>query len=628
MLRKRTDSASARSFKRIAQLTLVGIALAGLAACGGGGGGSSTPAKDPTPAPDPASTPTPPEIPITPAPTDVPPPTEAELAAATVLTAGETVDGTLESADDVKYYRLEIAETSVVELTIDAEAGTEIALLDSSGRVVLAQAITASEATLRHTVVKDVYLVRALAKKINESRAFRFVNKVTKISKYAGTVINIITLNPKYDIPLGRLGEINIDLRGIFDSSQPLKFSIGGEFGIEPLGTLSGRIVRDQLRLSPTSDAVPTTLRLIVKATPADVDNIPGASVPIEVTLSGIMVEPRYRTGVIEFLDPGETYTSPNLGDYFLYPEGAQIAFNLTETRRLPSESNWTRRITDSRLVVSTTSVRNGDLLGITVTATDPRGRTADLLVTVTVQYSPTVKSEYESGVVGMVAPGETYTSENLGDYFDYPEGAQINFTLRAGRPEPNREGWTHGIENGRLVISSASNMDPGDHIPLVVYARVDPAGPENAELSFVVMVEEELTPPPPAEEPFEPFVCALPDTGEEWCNRYWTTGTIGGLTRSIVDTWIANGEIRLDFVTLKTLYEEANRVHDTMSTLQCGNFLAPQMASIDELARRCGSLQCEATGRRGDSFMERVCDLGHVPPGSSGWRIPGIIGE
>ena len=485
MLRERTESASPHAFKRIAQLALLGIALAGLTCCGGGG--SSTPKKS-----DPAETPTPtpPEIPITPTSTDQPAPTEAELAAATVITAGETVTGTLESADDVKYYRLDVAEASVVELTIDAEAGTEIALLDDSGRVVLAHAVTASESTLRHTVVKGVYYVRARAKKINESRFFRLVNKVTKISKYAGTVINILQLKPKVDIPLGPLGEINIDLRGIFDSSQPLKYSIGGEFGIGPLGTLSGRIVRDQLRLSPTSDAVPTTLRLIVKATPADVDNIPGASVPIEVTLSGIMVKPDYREdrgGVIEFIDPREAYTSQDLGGYFLYPEGAQIRFNLTETRRLPSESNWTRRITDGRLAVSTTSVRNGDLIGITVTATDPLGRTADLLVTVTVQYSPTVKNEYKSGIRGIVAPGETYTSENLGDYFLYPEGAQINFTVKAGRPEPNRTGWTHGIENGRLVVSGASDLDPGDYIPLVVYARLDPAGPESAELNFVV---------------------------------------------------------------------------------------------------------------------------------------------
>ena len=60
----------AHSFKRFAQIAVVGFAMAGLTACGGGG--SSTPAgttpSTPTPTP---TTPTPPtsEIPITPPPT-------------------------------------------------------------------------------------------------------------------------------------------------------------------------------------------------------------------------------------------------------------------------------------------------------------------------------------------------------------------------------------------------------------------------------------------------------------------------------------------------------------------------------------------------------------------------------
>ena len=60
MLREWTDSAFARAFKRFAQLAVVGIALAGLTACGGGGSESSTPS---TPTPTPTPTPT---IPVTP----------------------------------------------------------------------------------------------------------------------------------------------------------------------------------------------------------------------------------------------------------------------------------------------------------------------------------------------------------------------------------------------------------------------------------------------------------------------------------------------------------------------------------------------------------------------------------
>ena len=68
MLREqRTGSALAHSFKRFAQCAVVGLALAGLAACGGGGG-SSTPAATAPTTPTTPTPSTPPEIPVTPAP--------------------------------------------------------------------------------------------------------------------------------------------------------------------------------------------------------------------------------------------------------------------------------------------------------------------------------------------------------------------------------------------------------------------------------------------------------------------------------------------------------------------------------------------------------------------------------
>ena len=313
MLCEMTRSALAYSFKRFAQGAVVGFALTGLAACGGGG--SSTPAKT-------IPTPTPPKISIRPAPTDLPAPAEAELEAATVISAGETVTGTLESADDVKYYRLEVAETSVVELTIDAEAGTEIALLDSSGRVVLVHAVTASKATLRHMLEKGSYYVRAAAKKINESKTFRLLSKVTKASKYVGTVINILRGIPKVDIPLGVAGEINIDLRGVFDGQPPITYRIGGQVGI-----LSAHIEQESIRLSPTSDAVPGSLKLTVTATRPEVDNIPGASVSFTANLveppnQAPRPKPEYADGdVLKLLTPGQLFSA----QVFEYMEDEQV---------------------------------------------------------------------------------------------------------------------------------------------------------------------------------------------------------------------------------------------------------------------------------------------------------------
>ena len=146
MLRERKDPAFARAFKRIAQLALVGIALAGLTACGGGGGGSSTAAKAPTPASDPTptptpdptptptptppvTTPTPPEIPITPAPTDHP----DTLEAAADITAGQTVEGSIDSPEDVDFFKLQLTGPSTVTFWTTGEADVAIALKDGEG---------------------------------------------------------------------------------------------------------------------------------------------------------------------------------------------------------------------------------------------------------------------------------------------------------------------------------------------------------------------------------------------------------------------------------------------------------------------------------------------------------------
>ena len=151
MLREMTSSAFAHAFKRFARCAVVVLALAGLAACGGGGG-SSTPAEtapttpipdpDPTPTPDPAPTPTPdpdptptpstpPEIPITPAP--APEDHPDTLAAAVVIAAGATVEGSIDSPDDVDFFKVELTGPSTVTFWTTGEADTAIALFDGDG---------------------------------------------------------------------------------------------------------------------------------------------------------------------------------------------------------------------------------------------------------------------------------------------------------------------------------------------------------------------------------------------------------------------------------------------------------------------------------------------------------------
>ena len=123
LLREWTDPAFARSFKRFAQLAVAGLALAGLAACGGGG--SSTPAAT---AP---TTPTPtPEIPITPAPATDHPNT---LEAAVVIAAGATVEGSIDSPDDMDFFKVQLTDPGTVTFWTTGEADTVITLLDGDG---------------------------------------------------------------------------------------------------------------------------------------------------------------------------------------------------------------------------------------------------------------------------------------------------------------------------------------------------------------------------------------------------------------------------------------------------------------------------------------------------------------
>ena len=115
LLREMTSSALAHSFKRFAQYAVVGFALAGLAACGGGG--SSTPAET-----------TPREMTIT--------PSGDTIAEAIDITGMETVEGELDSADDVDYYEIRVDEPSEVTLWVD-NADVEFQVLDSEGNVLV-----------------------------------------------------------------------------------------------------------------------------------------------------------------------------------------------------------------------------------------------------------------------------------------------------------------------------------------------------------------------------------------------------------------------------------------------------------------------------------------------------------
>ena len=127
--REMTSSALAHSFKRFAQGAVAGLALAGLAACGGGGGSSTPAATTPTTPTTPTPS-TPPEIPVTPAPATDHPNT---LAAAVVVAAGATVEGSIDSSDDVDFFKVQLTDPGTVTFWTTGEADTVITLLDGDG---------------------------------------------------------------------------------------------------------------------------------------------------------------------------------------------------------------------------------------------------------------------------------------------------------------------------------------------------------------------------------------------------------------------------------------------------------------------------------------------------------------
>ena len=334
MLRERTDPAFARAFKRIAQLALLGIALAGLTSCGGGG--SSTP-KTATPAETP--TPTPPEIRITPTPTDLPPPTEAELAAATIITPGETITGTLESADDVKYYRLEVVEDSSFEFTLDAEAGFEVAILDGIGNV-LTTAKTASEAKASISAKKGHVYTR-VTRDTSLGRGFNSYELKAKLLDDVGSLLPVRFKKglPRITIPLPN-GSVTIDLTPLAHT-PPL-----GEPDVIAKFSLSmGNFKVEGQTLKPTiSYAGAPVSREIFRgtATLCVQDACAQELAEILVQTIGVTVKEDYRPETGELLrgyDEVRTSGTPvsaslawgsrPLNEYFDYPTDAVVSFAL-----------------------------------------------------------------------------------------------------------------------------------------------------------------------------------------------------------------------------------------------------------------------------------------------------------
>ena len=520
MLRERTDSASPRSFKRIARLAMVGIALAGLTGCGGGGGGgSSTAAKAPTP--------TPPEIPITPTPGG------GSIEEATDITGKETIEAQLDSADDVDYFLIRVDEPTEVTLWMDsADVGFQV--LDSEGNVLVRslqnsgggsssglvaasaatpQAIPALGCALPGANVVCVRLMLTIGSYFVRAAARRAIQRGTKyvLRQVARTGVRFIRTLQRFvlkNLEVGKPEDINLDAYFSSEGDARLMYStplVSLNVGPYKLGV---NITGSTLRLSPESSSecrgraesktVKIELGVSARIPPAEelpkevresLESISHVSF-VERTL--VDNGPRLRPA-----SPGlsltvkEGHTVPIAlhdhigGDTLTFAMGGSVPTGL-EVR--PTDANWW------------VTAQEGAMGGtITVAATDENNvcRTFPLEIMVLPATSLTVKPDYREGVSGTVAPGETYTSQHLGNYVIVaPAGEQLRFA----REETRRtgEGWTHRVEDGRLVVSSASDMTSGDDINITV-SVTNADGNDGVELFFeVAVVEGQQQSPPP----------------------------------------------------------------------------------------------------------------------------------
>ena len=238
------------------------LLVMGLSACGGGGGEEGGGGKGT------------PEMAITPAPTGDHPDT---IASAAAIAAGETVDGSIDSPDDEDFFRLDVPEgTSVIDITLRAEAGVEVALLDGDGHV-LGGAETVEETTSQAggagpvvaaaspavlpmvvggaVVVVRVglpvlraasYLIRLTAtpqgRALLKGKKLGFTLVAAITGSTATTVINLIKKIPDATVPIAGIvsARINLDqadLREHFEEEPPFnppRFLYSITIGVEP----------------------------------------------------------------------------------------------------------------------------------------------------------------------------------------------------------------------------------------------------------------------------------------------------------------------------------------------------------------------------------------------------------
>ena len=571
LLRETTSSAFGRTFKRFAQCAVLGLALAGLAACGGGSGSSTpaekTPTPDPTPAektPTPTPDPTPPEIPITPS-----APTAEELASAVDVTGQDTVEGRLDSAERKTFYKIRIDEPTV--LVLRSEDDIDITVYDSEGNVVnpstageVAAALGAASAGGGHPEVSNAaravpyYLLGDLlenaaaraAARVAVRRTVYFIAVASGVGggvlAGAEAVYYTVRIAAAYaaigkikdirapDVELGVNEEkeieisVNADGDVVKTTTWTVTPTIRTRFGELKLEVLQGKTENTVIFVSARHDDDSAQSQCPVAGTDVSWEgeaklkasqrvfiSILGLEIPITrefpfpVAVRTDGNGPRLRPGgsPLSLAVAEGGSATMTLTDHIEDPDGGSLTFTFDSV-----PTGWGVTQDGPRLTVR---AREGAADGsITVAATGQNNacRTFPLRVSVEEEEDPPrVKDEIPTDYLGR---GETrYTSRPLGEYFEYDGPSELSFSSRI--VDSSGAGWSLPDPTGSKLVVSQSGMKLG-HYARVAVTATSPGGSATArfevQIGYVVCCES-------------PTSC-----GCDFRDRYYNYGEYGDL--------------------------------------------------------------------------------------------------
>ena len=371
------------------------------------------------------------------------------------IAPGQTVEGYIDSPNDVDYFRLRLAEPGTISVTIDAEPGIEIAILDADGNV-LAIAETVSEATVSVTSRAGERFLRVLKRTTRAvgtrvvGKAVKYVLKKVKIN--VETLINIIRGIPDYTVDVGQVS-VSIDLTEYFESrdGSPLAFRAS----VSHAERITVTVQRSNLMISEVHGVTPGPVTVTVTASllgdvAVDFFTVTLREAPNQPPKS--VCDPIIQQTV----DPGTEATFP-LNTCFKDDKPDELGFAVTRVVE-SSGQGWQHRIFLTDLEVdSAESMSSQDFIAVEVTATDASGESVTQVFRVNLNKALPVMTQF---LTKNVDPGGSETID-FTQYFRDPEGSRLTFAL--GEVP---QGLTLRLAGSSLTISASSQAAGGYEIP------------------------------------------------------------------------------------------------------------------------------------------------------------------